>query len=464
MNGYHILRATIISFSLLFITIYSHNSSATGSSNPSKASTPSVLVPCEYDKKEQCIQVTLKCTNVGWFNQKCGPGAETIQIPHGRPIYALLVSGFHQNRNLNMFHFYNFSRCLHEKGAYVHYAWWNNLLAPYMERPLHNPDSVPSTQSNPRHDIEGQYNWFTWMFYRRYPTKAIPAEDHQFQQDATTLLTEIRRHNPKAAIILVGHSMGGDAVVRLADNMPDNFIINLLAPIDPVGNRTCMSTSPNNTAAHCSGDNHFKRFYTVREDYFMLPKKRTLGSNIKYLYHRWQGEWFPPWDYLINEYFYYPNTKLATNINSDSTNVQAKISTHLRSGEDVPPSLGGPNYNGGLEGHGEVVGFRGTRLSLTEKEWLAILAESWPLALDAQNWPRGGECVADKTDAECRIYHLRNWETNPKYLDDNHLAPPSPTTYEKEYCRSRKLTGDDCTYCMVSGDLCKILKQKLVLQ
>ena len=80
---------------------------------------------------------------------------DSIEIPNGRPVYALLVSGFHQNRNLDMFHYYNFAKCLFEADAYVHYAWWNNLLAPYMERPLHDENSVPSTDGFPEHDIVG---------------------------------------------------------------------------------------------------------------------------------------------------------------------------------------------------------------------------------------------------------------------------------------------------------------------
>ena len=81
------------------------------------------------------------------LNTDCADYAETecIEIPNGRPIYALLVSGFYQNRDLDMFHWYEFAKDLQAKGAYVHYAWWNNLLAPYMERPLHNANSVPST-------------------------------------------------------------------------------------------------------------------------------------------------------------------------------------------------------------------------------------------------------------------------------------------------------------------------------
>ncbi len=274
--------------------------------------------------------VELPCTEKGWFGEDCVN--ETIEIPNGRPIYALLVSGFHQNKNLDMFHYYNFAKCLLEKGAYVHYAWWNNLLAPYMEEPLHNNGSVPSTEIVPYHDMWGQYNWFTW-WPKPYPDKAIPAEDFQFQKDATALLKAIRQHNPDAAIILVGHSMGGDAVVRLADKMPGDFDIDLLAPIDPVGNRTCMpSYSPGTflNPNHCSGDNHFKRFYAVRNDWWFFPSKRQFGTNIKYLYHRWQEEYQPPFDWLSKELFAFTHPRPhSQSIGEGTTNVQAKVETSL---------------------------------------------------------------------------------------------------------------------------------------
>src|SRR5690349_1367354 len=72
-----------------------------------------------------------------------GATADSITVPNGRPIYALIVSGFGSNKYLDELMTYNFARHLMARGAYVHYAWWNNLLAPYMERPLHHRDSHP---------------------------------------------------------------------------------------------------------------------------------------------------------------------------------------------------------------------------------------------------------------------------------------------------------------------------------
>jgi hypothetical protein len=201
------------------------------------------------DAAEEMMTVTLPCTSAGWYDQAANCQPEVIEIPSGRPVYALLVSGFHQNRNLDMLHWLDFAKYLQQRGAYVHYAWWNNLLAPYMERPLHYTGSVPSTGPIPWHDnalfrIGDSTSTWGWVDPRPYPTKAIPADDHQFQQDAKLLLETIRAHDPTAKIVLVGHSMGGNSVVRLADSMPSDFEIDLLAPIDPVGNRTCIENCP----------------------------------------------------------------------------------------------------------------------------------------------------------------------------------------------------------------------------
>src|SRR5688572_2097632 len=68
---------------------------------------------------------------------------DSITVPNGRPIYALIVSGYASNRDLDELMVYNFARHLMARGAYVHYSWWNNLLAPYMERPLHHSQSQP---------------------------------------------------------------------------------------------------------------------------------------------------------------------------------------------------------------------------------------------------------------------------------------------------------------------------------
>ena len=431
MNSIRILRATILSLCLLVLAACGD---VGDTPDLQQGLTSSVLVACEPDNKEQCIQITLDCAHEGWFGKSCEPAE--ITIPNGRPIYALLVSGFHVNKNLDKFHFYNFAEALHEKGAYVHYAWWNNLLAPYMEKPLHNVNSVPSFEAIPLHDFNGQTGT-GWT----HPTKALPAEDHQFQADATELLTQIRAHNPDAAIILVGHSMGGKAIARLADNIDSSIDIALLAPIDPVGNRTCMPSVFG--GEWCKGWDTFKRFYAVRkDDRFELPDLIHFGTNIKYLYHRWQKEFNPPFDYLIDEFFLHSGTLAPFGVYGPGNSYQALIPTNPLSGFEAFPRNGWWWNSGGLaDGHGEIVGYRGV---------IPFGNESYPVALKALgNWPsRDKELDLNNRDDKERLRRvaiLRAWETNPNYLRENGFEPAVPG------------------YCMVSGDLTTILNNKVTI-
>jgi hypothetical protein len=391
--------------------------------------------------------------------------AETIWIPNGRPIYALLVSGFHQNRNLNMFHFYNFAKCLLERGAYVHYAWWNNLLAPYMERPLHNENSVPSTGPLPVADM------LNILPFPALLNKAIPNDDIQFQADAKALLTAIRAKNPDAAIILVGHSMGGDSVARLADSVDGDIDIALLAPIDPVGNRSCVRyyspDSPWVGLPFCNGLFNFTRWRATHLEWLTTkitifpwefdPPRRAFTDKIKYLYHRWQQEFAPPFDFACppgsrywdcgsgrpyEEYLfdYHPDTHVYTiqqALEQGSTNVQSEVLTDLLSHYDAP-RYDGDDLTGELDGHGEIVGFRGVKPGTSD---------SYPLALDApEYWPSLAiERSFDEEDDRANVRNLRvsllkDWEADPDYLDTNDWAPTNPDL------------------CMVSGDLCEILR------
>lgn len=361
---------------------------------------------------------------------------ETIELPDGRPVYAFLVSGYHQNRSFDMFHFYNFAKCVLEKGGYVHYSWWNNLLAPYMERPLHDNTSEPGLTNLADGDFLG--------FLPIAPAdKAIPSNDNQFQADAEAVLAAIREHNPQAAIVFVGHSMGGDAVARLGASTSVN--VDLLAPIDPVGNRSCTPWWPGSDESQCQGLVQWTRFRATHEDWFLLPPRRALGSNIKYLYHRWQQESVPPLDFLLplpypldTEYtFVHPDTRVL-GIHENSTNVQSMIVT---SRLDYP----GTEFLSGLsDGHGEIVGFRGVYFN-----WRTGTFESHPYGLEAQDGREGQEKWPGGLDPEKirkRVEHLKAWERDPNYLHDAAYDPWKPDL------------------CMVSGDLCEILRTAVNLQ
>jgi len=356
---------------------------------------------------------------------------EVIELPNGRPVYAFLVSGYHQNRNFDMFHFYNFARCVLEKGGYVHYSWWNNLLAPYMERPLHDNTSEPGLT----HLADGDFLGFLPI---APADKAIPSDDDQFQADAEAVLAAIREHNPQAAIVFVGHSMGGDAVARLGAST--GVEIDLLAPIDPVGNRSCTPWTEGADVYQCQGLVQWTRFRATHEDWFLFPPRRVFGSNIKYLYHRWQQESVPPTDVLLplpypldTEYtFVHPAVPRVLTIHENSTNVQSMIVT---SRLDYP----GTEFLSGLvDGHGEIVGFRGAYLDLSTGT-----IESHPYGLKAQGkWPGG----LDPEKIRKRVEYLKAWERDPNYLHDAVYDPWKPDL------------------CMVSGDLCEILRTAVNLQ
>lgn len=354
-----------------------------------------IVLPCDPEHDETCLS------------------DETICVPDGRPAYAILVSGYHQNYSFDMFHWYNFANCLIKQDAYVHFAWWNNFLYPWMARPLHDLSSEPGLSDI----VSADYLGFLPIIPDDpedplYIRKAIPNNDFQFQADLEAFITQIRASNPHAAIILVGHSMGGDAVARFG--AATGHDIDLLAPIDPVGNRSCTPWDPVTPDVYqCQGLLQWTRLRATHEDWFILPDNREFGQNVKYLYHRWQQEGPPPVDFLLplppplDSYylFEYQGTRVF-GINQGSANVQSKVVT-------PPGNIFDPITL--VDGHGEIVGFHGIN----------------PLALKAQNWPAREE-VMD------RVSLMQSWDADSDYLDDNNHAPTDPGL------------------CMVSGDLCTI--------
>ena len=119
------------------------------------------------------------------------------------------------------------------------------------------------------------------------------------------------------------------------------------------------------------------------------------------------------------------------------------VSTSIWFGLDVYPPPSVWNSGGGLDGHGEIVGFRGVIPGTSDSYPLALKApEYWP-SLDIE---RSFVDEADRANVRnLRISLLKEWETDPDYLDDNHWAPTNPE------------------YCMVSGDLCEILRTAVKL-
>lgn len=312
-----------------------------------------------------------------------GDPDDFIAVPRGRPIYALLVSGYSQNAGFNLLHYFNFANFVIKEDGYVHYAWWNNLLAPYMERRLHLPQSHPG-------NLETELGGFVPKpgpngFFSQ---KALPEEDHQFQSDALRFIRAVRQAEPNAILVVVGHSMGGGAVARLGS--ATDVTIDILAPIDPVGNRSLPVGRVGHKdynwtrwrAIHgefngfkdqdC--DRNFLGFCKLPLNCFPIgnwrdappgpnggwsltaptcgahvhnPAARKLSSKVLNLYHRWQTEAAFPFDYNTNRLFNFTPP-------AGGKNDQKAVVTCASGTDPIDPSFNcGP-----LDGHGEIVGFR----------------------------------------------------------------------------------------------------------
>ena len=160
---------------------------------------------------------------------------DSVTLPDGCDVYAILVHGYGRDDLFDELMFYKLAKWVAEHNGYVHWSWWNNFLAEYMARPLHiNPQT---SWGDPNYPYPGDITeWGTKVkFAQGGSGKAVPDEDNQFQADAQKVLEAIRAHDPNAIVIVAGHSMGGNAVIRLGANT--TVPIDLLAPIDAVGNR-----------------------------------------------------------------------------------------------------------------------------------------------------------------------------------------------------------------------------------
>jgi len=387
---------------------------------------------------------------------------DSISVPNGRPIYALLVSGYAVNGNMDELYYYNFAKYVAEQGGYVHFSWWNNLLSPYLGRPLHDLSSYPGTLL----DVDNLQDLPAFIPKSpNYGQKSWPKEDFQFQADAKAMVRAIRENNPDAIIVIVGHSMGGNAVARLGSD-PDlaDIQIDVLAPVDPVGNRSfpvaALARSVDhvesrynwtrwrathneflgwkqhdcvrgggvfgnacqnfgtvlNPEYHCTGIGPWRDDPLTEEivswgltpvslaplvcpgPYVHQPSQRSFGSNIGYLYHRYQLEAAFPFDYLaggpmpayipgsgsynIQDYFFdHPAPRVSTQV-EDGTNFQKPVVTCADGNDPQVPEI----KCTGLDGHGEIVGNRGYDLDslvfrkhLLPVPYASQVTGTWPL-------------------------------------------------------------------------------------
>jgi pimeloyl-ACP methyl ester carboxylesterase len=334
---------------------------------------------------------------------------DSITVPNGRAIYALIISGYASNAYLDEMMVYNFARHLQAQGAYVHYSWWNNLLAPYMKRPLHHHQSHPGSLTG---------NLLDFTTATQAGQKAVPAEDYQFVADAKRFLSAIRENNPSAMIIVVGHSMGGGATVHLGHAA--DVVIDILAPIDPVGNRNYpwAGIAPNQshfnwTRWRVSRDNFLgfqslewggigvgcvphgpwlKNINEIDNDVLCTGQASVhqaptldFGSNIINLHHRYQKEATFPFDYDDDHHFghFQPPNGVTS---------QSAVNT-LSSGEDpggwplinpflFPCCATGEGVGWSEDGHGEIVGYRGP----------IVTGGPVPLGVRLRTSPQCGNC------------------------------------------------------------------------
>jgi hypothetical protein len=374
-----------------------------------------------------------------------GGSGDSITLPHGCSIYALLVSGYSRNNKLDELTFYNLAKFVTEHNGYVHWAWWNNLLREYLAGPLHTDETftIPLIglvlQQTPGGLLGIDAAGFVPSVHELgLVPKAVPEEDFQFQADAKAMLEAVRAQNPGALIVVAGHSMGGNSVARLgADSGVD---IDLLAPIDPVGNRSSPVGLPTKLNPIPDGDLHtfnWTRWRATREfggfrfrdcvrngfgfcenfGSFFHPQYhcQAIGSlltapppfpaslapivcpdawedpgtplvfkgNIKRLYYRWQTEAVFPFDFPST---YYYSHWAPMNAGSPTTGINVQLPVATCADPFAADPLDPSRLCSPTDGHGEIVGFRTPTPGQPNPPGPNFPVA--PLALQALEWPQ----------------------------------------------------------------------------
>jgi hypothetical protein len=372
--------------------------------------------------------------------------ADSVTLPNGCRIYAVFISGYSNNGPYGDIPFFKVAEFVAKHNGYVHIGWWNNFTKEYTGGPLH-PETItiqPMILGIPHGDPEtyGPTPAISDDLLAFAPAtslvdrpKANPDDDFQFQSDAALVLKAIRSHNPDALIVVAGHSMGGNAVARLGMN--STVPIDLLAPIDPVGNRDKPRGIP--------GENNFnwtrwrvahqfrgwKQWDCVRTggvlnackdfdprvfffSYECVPTGDWLeekpviatrapvgcpyltpyvdpgarlgfGPNVKNLYHRWQQEFLWPVDFPTTERFNFhkPRSTVTLWPNYQEPVLQ-QLNPFLPNDPDKTCVAGTDPRDSSwqcnpTDGHGEIIGHRGLK------------GESRPALEMLGNWPRGNQ-------------------------------------------------------------------------
>lgn len=212
---------------------------------------------------------------------------DSIDVPKGCDVYVLIVSDVGRNRGRNELLFYPLAKFAAEHNGYVHYAWWNNLLMPYMEGTVHraepgvsgfgDPENHPGKRFTKQTNINevpealgdrwtyGEYEviqsecHFTNpstgpvlgsirdvagaagclaleagadLFYSPVLRRPFPDSTKQFVADAAAFVRRTREENPNAVIVIAGHGLGAHASALVSQNVPVTAV-DLLALIGP---------------------------------------------------------------------------------------------------------------------------------------------------------------------------------------------------------------------------------------
>jgi pimeloyl-ACP methyl ester carboxylesterase len=312
---------------------------------------------------------------------------DSVEIPNGRPVYALIVHGYSQNREFNQLLCYNFAKHIMEEGGYVHWAWWNNLCREYMARPLHHQDAHPGKV--------GLWGMLDGLFDPEQ--KGLPTDDYQFQADAKLFLETIRDNNPDAIIVVIGHSMGGAAVTRIGSDT--DVAIDILAPLDPVGNRSSPWIG-NGGGLY----NNWTRHRIGRED--LVPgapfppnpeKIRRIKSTVANLFHAYQKEYEFPRDYGRDDHFLHTPPP-------GGTTTQYAVDTY----DDAWEGCGANRHACTMDGHGEIVGYRGVYNFQSYPDGLGMRG-TWPQTVSPAD-----QCLRRRLLMEMPYAdHDDNWKYRP---------------------------------------------------
>lgn len=154
-------------------------------------------------------------------------------------------------------------------------------------------------------DIESVLNLKSWV--ESYGAKYYEARWNGFsastRKDTEQFRREFAEHlrqiPPAGRIILIGHGRGGGAAIEAATDVAYTMgrSIDFLAVLDPVGDADLRANIVYQTHGCTSPDTGDKVSVSAYINCVGNAAKRSITSNVKHFYNRWQKEGFGPADY-----------------------------------------------------------------------------------------------------------------------------------------------------------------------